>query len=160
MFLGEINESKIDVRLRVNFEGKAEIVAKKGNFHVHDRTEVSQEINKNQIVGIVRVISLFGFQSKVTERENIVFDLGNSIYLTLVKAKNIFYIEIEKMSNLKEIGADKNKLLKMLSGLKLNFIKNEEEFNEVCDRLSKHSDWFFDGSEPHIKKLESLLTVY
>ena len=37
---------------------------------------------------------------------------------------------------------------------------NKIEFNELCDRLSKHSDWSFDGSKKHFKKLAGMLSAY
>ncbi|KKR83069.1 MAG: hypothetical protein UU28_C0004G0005 [Parcubacteria group bacterium GW2011_GWD2_40_9] len=60
--------------------------------------------------------------------------------------------------NLK-IKEDKRKLLEILYNLKLKPI-NKIEFNELCDRLSKHSDWSFDGSKKHFKKLAGMLSAY
>lgn len=154
MFLGKINKSNFDIRVRINSDKKSEMVVKKGDFHTHDRVESSQEINKDQFIGIVKMLSLFGFKSKITERENFVFDFGDNIYLTMVKAGNIFYAEIEKMSN------EKEKLLKIFSNLNLNFIKGEKVFNDLCNRLSIDSDWLFDCSENHLKKLNNMLIVY
>ena len=160
MFLGKVNSSSIDIRVRIDSNGKSEVVAKKGDFHVHDRIEVSQEINKEQFVGIVKTFSIFGFHSKVTERENFVFDLNDDINLTLVKAGKIFYTEIEKMSEFKKIKENKRKLLEIFSNFNLKPIKNKNEFNELCNRLSKNSDWFFDSSKNHFKKLAGMLSVY
>lgn len=160
MFLGKINKSNFDIRVRINSDKKSEMVVKKGDFHTHDRVESSQEINKDQFIGIVKMLSLFGFKSKITERENFVFDFGNNIYLTMVKAGNIFYAEIEKMSNEKEKEKEKEKLLKIFSNLNLNFIKNEKVFNNLCNRLSIDSDWSFDCSKEHLKKLNNMLLAY
>lgn len=160
MFLGKINKSNFDIRVRINSDKKSEIVIKKGDFHTHDRVESSQEINKDQFIGIVKMLSLFGFKSKITERENFVFDFGDNIYLTMVKAGNIFYVEIEKMSNEKEKEKEKEKLLKIFSNLSLNFIKDEKVFNDLCNRLSTDSDWAFDCSENHLKKLNNMLITY
>lgn len=160
MFLGKINKSNFDIRVRISSNKKAEMVVKKGYFHTHDRTESSQEINKGQFIGIVKILSLFNFKSKITERENFVFDFGDNIYLTMVKAGNIFYAEIEKMSNEEEKREDKNKLLKIFSNLNLNFIKDEKEFNNLCSRLSNDSDWAFNCSKEHLKKLNNMLLVY
>lgn len=158
MFLGKINKSNFDIRVRINSDKKSEMVVKKGDFHTHDRVESSQEINKSQFIGIVKIFSLFDFKSKITERENFVFDFGDNIYLTMVKAGNIFYAEIEKMSNEKE--KEKEKLLKIFSNLKLNFIKDEKVFNDLCNRLSTDTDWSFDCSEEHLKKLNNMLITY
>lgn len=159
MFLGEINKSNFDIRVRINSDKKAEVVIKKGDFHTHDRLESSQEINKDQFIGIVKIFSLFSFKSKITERENFIFDFGDNICLTMVKAGDIFYVEIEKMSNEKEKEENKEKLLKIFSDLNLKPIK-EEEFNDLCNRLSNDSDWAFDFSEKHFKKLNDLLLDY
>lgn len=160
MFLGKINKSNFDIRVRINSDKKSEMVVKKGDFHTHDRVESSQEINKSQFIGIVKIFSLFDFKSKITERENFVFDFGDNIYLTMVKAGNIFYAEIEKMSNEKEKEKEKEKLLKIFSNLKLNFIKDEKVFNDLCNRLSTDTDWSFDCSEEHLKKLNNMLITY
>jgi len=160
MFLGKINESNFDIRVRISLNGKAEIVAKRGNFHTHDRTENSQEITKDQFVGVVKILSLFNFKSKVTERKNFEFDLGDDITLVLVKAGSIVYIEVEKMSNAENLKENKSELLSVIKSFGLKHIKDDKEFNELCDRLTKHSDWVFDGSEDHVAKLTSMLVFY
>lgn len=159
MFCGKINELNFDIRTRINSNGKSEIVVKKGDFHAHNRMESSQEINPSQFLGIIKIFSTFGFQSKVTERENFVFELNNNISLVLVKANDIFYVEIEKMSNKKDLKINKKQLIEKLSRLNLKPI-NEIQFNELCDRLTKNSDWAFDGSQTHFKKLKDVLINY
>ena len=160
MFLGKINKNSFDIRTRIDSDGKAEIVIKKGNFHTHDRTETSQNITKDQFLGFVKLLSVFGFKSKITERENFVFDLGNKINLILVKAGNIAYVEIEKISNMNNKDSNKDRLLRIISDLNLKLIKNSEEFNNLCDRLTKLSDWSFNDSGRHIKRLTSMLMMY
>ena len=156
MFLGKINKSNFDIRVRISSNGKAEIVVKKGDFHVHDRIENSQEITKNQFIGIVKILVLFGFKSKVTERENFEFDLDNNITLVLVKARSIAYVEIEKMSNIKNLEKNKSELSSIVKNFDLKIIKDDKEFNKLCNRLTKYSDWVFDGSDDHIVKLTSM----
>lgn len=160
MFLGKINKSNFDIRVRISSNGKAEIVVKKGDFHVHDRIENSQEITKNQFIGIVKILVLFGFKSKVTERENFEFDLDNNITLVLVKARSIAYVEIEKMSNIKNLEKNKSELSSIVKNFDLKIIKDDKEFNKLCNRLTKYSDWVFDGSDDHIAKLTSMLNLY
>ncbi len=160
MFLGEINRLGLDMRIRISSDGKAELVIKKGRFHAHDRTEFSQEISKNQFMGLVRILSLFKFKSKVTERENFVFDLGNGITLVLVKAGSIAYVEVEKMSHDGNRKKNKAELLHILTDRKLKRIKNGEGFRELCNRLTKYSDWEFDGSPRHMRKLSVALKSY
>jgi hypothetical protein len=160
MFLGKTNNLEFDIRVRINNKSKAELVIKRGAFHAHNRIEISQEINKDEFLGLVKIFSVFGFKSKITERENLIFDLGDNIELTLVKAGKIAYVEIEKMSNNKNVQENKEKLLKILSEMNLKLIKNKNEFNELCDRLSVKSDTQFNGSTKDYKKLEKLFSAY
>lgn len=160
MFLGIIGKSDFDIRVRIGSDGKGELVVKKGNYHAHDRVESSQDISKNQFIGIVKIFSLFDFQSKVTERENFIFDLGKGITITLVKAGNIAYVEIEKMSHEKNIDENKFHLMDISKDFGLKLIDNDQEFNELCDRLTKYSDWPFNNSKDDIEKLEAVLKNY
>jgi hypothetical protein len=50
--------------------------------------------------------------------------------------------------------------LKVLNDLQLKPIKNGDEFNELCDRLTKYSDWIFGGSINDIAKLKKMLASY
>lgn len=160
MFLGAINQANFDIRVRISSDGKTELVVKKGDYHAHNRVESSQKIKKDQFVGIVKIFSLFGFQSKVTERENFVFDLGNNTTMVLVKAGSIAYVEIEKMSHKKNIDENKAELLRIINSFNLKLIDNSDEFNELCDRLTRYCDWVFDGTTSHIEKLEAMLKSY
>lgn len=160
MFLGNINHVNFDIRVRISSDGNAELVVKRGDYHAHNRAESSQRITKDQFIGIVKIFSLFGFQSKVTERENFVFDLGNDIAMVLVKAGSIAYVEIEKMSDDKNADTVRDGLLKTLEELRLKPIGNGDEFNELCDRLTQYSDWVFSGSTKDIEKLKKILTSY
>lgn len=160
MFLGNVNQVNFDIRVRISSGGNAELVVKKGDYHTHNRVESSQEISKDQFIGIVKIFSLFGFQSKITERENFVFDLGNDITMTLVKAGSIAYVEVEKMSNNESTDYVRKRLLTILEDLQLKPIDSGREFNELCDRLTKHSDWIFSGSTSDIEKLKKMLVSY
>jgi len=160
MFLGKIGEAKYDIRIRIDSKNHAEFVVKKGDFHSHDRLEVSQKITKDQFIGMVKIFSLFGFQSKVTERENSIVEIENGIILSFVKAGSISYVEIEKMSNEENLEENKLKLLEIVEKYGLNLIKDETDFNELCGRLTKLSDWSFENSEEQLRKLTSLLESY
>ena len=162
MFLGEIGKSNFDIRVRIDSNGKAEIVLKKGDFHTHDRTESSEKIRKDQFIGIVKILLLLGFRSKVTERKNFVFDLGDEISLVLVRAtkKKLAYVEIEKMSNPKNVVENKKELTNLIRDLGLTLIKDASEFNSLCDKFAKDSDWVFDGSEDSIGRLNKMLVNY
>lgn len=160
MFLGAINQVNFDIRVRISSNGKTELVIKKGDYHTHNRIEFSQEIKQDQFIGFVKIFSLFGFQAKVAERENFAFDLGDNIAMVLVKAGPIAYVEIEKMSNEKNIDENRDKLLRIVNSFNLKLIDNGDEFNELCDRLTRYCDWVFDGTASHIEKLETLLKAY
>lgn len=160
MFLFEINQSIFDVRVRISSNNRAEVVLKRGDLHAHNRIESSQKITKSQFIGLVKIFSLFRSESKVTERENVVFDLNNNITITLVRAGSIAYVEIEKMSNAENLEKNKLELYKIIDSIQLKIIKNSKEFKDLCDRLTKYSDWIFDGSDNHIKKLNLLLDSY
>jgi len=160
MFLGGINQTNFDIRVRISSNGKTELVIKKGDYHAHNRIEFSQEIKKDQFIGIVKIFSLFGFQAKVTERENFTFDLGNNTTMVLVKAGSIAYVEIEKMSHKKNIDENRDELLRIINGFNLKLIDNDNEFNELCDRLTRCCDWIFDSTTSHAEKLETILKTY
>ncbi len=160
MFLGKINRSEFDIRIRISSNGEAELVAKEGGHHSHNRIEVSQKILKNQFMGIVKILTLFGFQSKVTERENFVFDFEKGIKISLVKAKSIAYVEAEKMSHVGDAGKNRKELLKVFDKLNLKIIRNASEFEELCDRLTIQSDWKFNGSPAQTKNLTKMLRSY
>ncbi len=160
MFLGEIQKSSFDIRARINRGGKAEIVTKKGDFHTHDRIEASQAITKDQFIGMIKLLSLFTFKSKVTERENFLFNLGNDVSLVLVRAGTIAYVEIEKMSNSETMESNKKELLDLIASYYLKLIKDGTAFNELCDRLTEFSDWPFNATPADFERLEKMLTDY
>jgi len=160
MFLGAINKTNFDIRVRISSNGESEVVVKKGNYHAHNRVECSQKIEKKQFIGMVKIVSLFGFKSKVSERENFVFDLGNNTSMVLVKAGPIAYVEIEKMSHKSNIRVNKINLLRIAESYGLKLIDNAGNFNELCDRLTRNCDWVFDGTSSHMEKLGMILKDY
>lgn len=159
MFHGEINDVPTDIRVRIKNTGQAEVVIKRGALHSADRTEVAQAIASDQFLGMVRVFSVLGLQSKVTERENFNFRLPGDITFTLTKTNDIIYAEIEKMSNPDNVEENKKELLAILDRFGLTLIANEEVFYNLCKRLDKY-DWFFHGTPDHHDELERLLKQY
>jgi hypothetical protein len=160
MFFGAIDKENFDIIVRISSNRETELVIKRGDYHAHNRVEYSQKIKKDQFIGIVKIFSLFGLQSKVTERENFVFDLGSNTTMVLVKAGSIAYFEIEKMSHEKNIEENKAELLHIINSFGLKLIDNDDEFNELCDRLTRYYDWVFDGTASHVAKLEAMLKPY
>jgi len=159
MYFGKIGQASLDVRVRIT-NGDSEVAIKKGVLHAHDRIEMSQSIDRSQFMGMTQLYSLFDFKSEVAERETHNFDMGRNIVFSLVKAGNIAYVEIEKMSRKQEVEKNKEQLQVILDDFKLKTIANEKEFNKLCDRLSKHSDWSFMGSKKDMAKLKKLLARY
>ena len=55
---------------------------------------------------------------------------------------------------------NKSELSSIVKNFDLKIIKDDKEFNKLCNRLTKYSDWVFDGSDDHIVKLTSMLNLY
>ena len=159
MYFGKIDKVSLDVRIRIT-NGESEIAIKKGALHAHDRIEMSQPIDKPQFMGMTQLYSLFDFKSEVAERETHNFDMSRNIVFSLVKAGDIVYSEIEKMSSKQEVEKNKKELQDILDNFRLKTIVTEKEFNNLCNRLSKHSDWPFTGSKRDMTKLKRLLAKY
>lgn len=160
MFLGKLKTGNVDIRIRINSNGKSELVIKKGEFHSHDRIEISEQISKNQIVGLARIFSLLDFDSKITERENFDFDLGDEINFTLVKSKDISYVEIDKICTPSETKMTSEKLSLKLKQLNILEVLSKEGFDNLCSRLSEKNDWKFNSTPSDFEKLEKLLLNY
>ena len=158
MYFGKIDKTSFDIRVRIT-NGKSEIAIKKGALHAHDRTEMVQPIEKNQFIGMTHLYCLLGFKSEVGERETYNFDMGRKITFSLVKAGDISYAEVEKMSNKVDTEKNKGQILKILTDLKLK-MTTKKEFDNLCNRLSKHVDGPFTESKLDIVKLKKLLTKY
>lgn len=156
MFFGEFNNNCFDIRVRIT-NNESEIVIKKGELHSKNRAEYSQKINKEQFVGMVKLISKFGFRSKVGERETFNFQFPNQIIVSLVKAGDLSYLEIEKMTNEDNIKKDKEILYNLAKDLKINIIEDKEKFNTFCKRLDKTVDWEFRDDDNCYKRLKKLL---
>jgi len=161
MFFGKVNGENIDIRIRIT-NGQTEIVIKKGNFHADDRIEISQSIEKNQFTGMVRLFSVLDFKTEIAEREIYDFNFKDGIVFSLIKAGDIYYIEIEKMSDKDSIEKIRKQLLDIMDKWRLKCIdtKNGEVLENLCNRLSNHCDWQFKGSENDFQKLQELLNKY
>lgn len=159
MFFGAINNKKLDIRVRVT-NGECEIVSKAGEFGSHNRTEVSQKIQPGQFVGMVKLLSQFGFQTKVGERETVNYSLPNNITASVVSAKHICYLELEKISTQADEHKDHNELKTLADTLEVMLISSEDEFEALCQRLNQVDDWPFQYSETDYHKLETTLQNY
>lgn len=156
MFFGNYSDDVIDIRVRVT-DGKSEIVIKKGDLHSSDRIEVSQEISNEQFVGMVKIMSQFRFDSKVGERETWNFEFPNAIVVSLVKAGELSYLEIEKMTDEANQHDDKKELLDIAKKMDVKLVENKEQFDNFCMRLLEIGDWRFNNTEDDYIKLEGTL---
>jgi len=160
MFFGSFGDKKIDVRVRVT-NGDCEVVLKKGtSFGGHDRTEVSQTINPNQFIGMVRVFTQLDFKMKVGERETLNYIFPDEVLVSLVFAGPYSYLEIEKMSSKDDLEENNEKLKKIANQLGVRLLKSEGEYQELCGRFTKEVDWFFEGTKENYAKLKELIDIY
>ncbi len=160
MFLGKVSDCNFDIRIRIDSNNKAELVVKKGDFHSHNREENSQSVKgKDQFMGLVKIFSLFGFSSKITERENFDFVISDGLKVTAVRAKNICYLEFEKMSSKESLEKNESQVILFMKSMGLSPI-DKRSFDDLCSRLGRDSDIVFSASTPDFLKLESLLKQY
>ena len=156
MFFGDYKDSCLDIRVRIT-NGESEIAIKKGNFYSCNRTEFSQKIPNEQFINMVKIMSRLGFDSKVGERKTFNFQFPDEIIISLAKAKNLSYLEIEKMTDKLNQNRDKEKLYGVAKDLDVKIIKNKEKFDNFCERLSGTIDWKFMNTEDCYSKLRNLL---
>jgi len=156
MFFGNSNNNIFDLRIRIT-NGEPEIVIKTGDWHSSDRKEYSQNISPEQFMGMVNIISQFGFDSKVGERKTYNFEFPDKIIVSLVRAGNLSYLEIEKMTDEINQKNDKKELRDIAKKLNVELIEDKERFDNFCARLLKTGDWKFNNSNDDCGKLKSLL---
>lgn len=159
MCFGNIGKKILDIRVRIT-NGECEVVVKSGPFGSHDRTEVAQKINVGDFLGMVKIFAQFGFDMKVGERENFNYVFPDDITASLVLAGPVSYIELEKMSSKIEAKRNIEKLRQYADQLGLQLLKSEEEFDELCNRLSEKTDWRFRDTKEDYAKLEKALNRY
>ena len=159
MFFGNCENNYFDIRVRIT-NGKSEIAIKKGCLHSYNRTEFSRKIPNGQFIDMVKIMSQFGFNSKVGERKSFNFRFPDNVIISLVKAGNLSYLEIEKMADKASQKKDKEKLEDLAKKLNVEIIRDKEKFGNFCERLSKTVDWKFAGTESDYDRLEILLVKY
>lgn len=159
MFFGTIGGKAFDIRVRTDDKGFSEIVCKKGDYHSHNRIEYSEMISKKQILGFAKIFFLLGLNTKVTERDNFVFDFPNEITVTITRAQKICYIEFEKMTHEASAETTRRELAAPMAKFNLSPL-NKTQFTDICRRLDEKVDWQFGGSPADFKKLSELLEKY
>ncbi len=156
MFYGLCDKNNIDVKVRIT-DGKSEVVIKKGDFHSHNRTEYSQAIANSEFLNMVRIFSQFGFGAKVFERLTYNIRLPGKIMLSLVKAGDYSYLEIEKMTDKKNQDADKIILENIAKDLGVAIIGDKRSYYDFFNMLTAEVDWSFSGTKKDFLKLEKIL---
>jgi adenylate cyclase class IV len=156
MFYGTCEKNSIDAKVRIT-DGKSEVVIKKGDFHSHNRTEYIQSIANSEFMNIVRIFSQFGFGAKVFERITSNIQFPGGVMLSLVKAGSYSYLEIEKMTDEKDQGADKIILENVARDLGVAIIEDKKSYYDFCNMLTEKVDWNFSGSEKDFLRLEKIL---
>ena len=109
---------------------------------------------------MVKLCHLFDFDAEIGERETYNFSFPNKIIISLVRAGDISYMEIEKMSSSKDTQKNFELLTKFARNFDVEIINTAKEFNTLCNKLSKNVDWKFYGKEKDYAKLEGLLKKY
>lgn len=142
IFLSENEEANTDLRLRVNNLADGEVVLKTGDFHSHDRTEISQAVQPKRLKGLARIFGTLRGSGKIIERETHEYYLPDDICFSLVKAGSICYAEIEKMTNEDDKKKDRQKLEQYFNDYNLEVI-NKEQFDDLCGRLTEKEDISF-----------------
>jgi len=163
IFLGTINNENVDIRIRIDSQKHAELILKIGDFHSHNRTEITQKIQPDQFMGLVNIFSKFGFSIKVMRRKTKRLFFKNEGYeVALVDADKFAYVEIEKVLDTSDealITEEKNNLEEIMVSAGMTSI-NKKQFDNLCDRLTKEVDWVFNGSSADYSKLESELSDF
>lgn len=161
MTFNKIDGNEIDIRVRIT-NGESEIVLKKGNFESHNRIEISQVLNKDQFMGMVKIISIIGSGLiKVGEQHTLNYDFGNDIIVSLITSGKVVYLEFEKISSDENIDQNTQEIMSHISKMGVQIIKNRKEFLELCEsRLRNGNDWIFENHEEDYLRLEQVFKRY
>lgn len=161
MFFINKKDNSLDIRVRVT-NGRCEVVLKHGAYHAGDRIEVSQPIRPDQFMGMVRIFSnMHVSDCKVGEREIFNYGFPGGIVVSLVKARSIAYLELEKLTNRARLKNDTETVRGLAERFGFTLFKSDREFLDLCRRLTlKSGDWNFRDTPEHYRKLSRLLNKY
>ena len=159
MFFGEVAGKGVDIRCRVT-NGVGEIVAKMGEYHAHDRREVSVSASAEQVVGFAKMFAAMGFSNaKVGTREMWKYEI-DGIEVALVRGMSgLAYIEFEKIVLPDRVDEERPSLESLAERLEVTLWKTGEEYYAFCKRLTDDEDWKFSGSEEDVVKFEKSMYV-
>lgn len=151
----EHKKDEIDVRCRVT-NGKAEVVAKIGRTSAANRVEVSVPVSIDDMLKFAQLFGAMPLFSKVGSRQTENFKKG-TITASIVTAipSKLSYIELERMTTRENEAVDLQVLQTLAKDLDLKLIKSHAEYLRLCDQLSKHDDWVFEGTMADIKKVKA-----
>ncbi len=160
MFFGKTANGEVDVRIRIT-NGQAEIAVKKGDWHAADRVEINQPISAQDFIGFVKLFLLLDFDDvRVGERESYNFSYDGDIIASLIKAKDVAYLEIEKITAKSELEVTLKVLHNIADDLGVPVLAGREEFLKLCSRLAENVDWTIKGEDDEFRRLEGLLKNY
>lgn len=155
MYFGKIEDNPVDIRVRIT-DGKSEVVIKSGAYVSNNRLEISQPIETRQFLGMVKLFSLFGFSTMISERETYNYLLPDNVIVSLVLADRIAYVEFELISSKENFNQNKEKLTSLVNQFDLQIMTTDEEFEQHCKRLDA-VDWTFKNQKEDYDKLRLLL---
>ncbi|MBU1906543.1 MAG: CYTH domain-containing protein [Candidatus Uhrbacteria bacterium] len=149
-----------DLRVRIT-NGDCEVVMKRGDHHAADRVETTQEIARDQFVGLARVFRQFEWDSaKVGERTTYNFDFGDEVLVSLVRGGDICYLEIEKMTEPKNLKKTETKLEAIATELGVDLIRTRSEYYKLCQRFTDETDWQLEDKDGSYQKLAEQLKTH
>ena len=142
-----------DVRCRVT-NGEAEIVAKIGPPHAHNRREIAIPLAVREMIGIAQLFGAMGFSSKIGSRIGNNFTKADVCVTIAQSNSDLAYIELEIISDAEHETRDLQRLRDLGEQLGVTLWKGRQEFDEFCKRLTERDDWEFGGTDKDIKRLK------
>lgn len=145
-------KTQADVRCRIT-NGDAEIVAKIGRTDVHNRQEISHAADMEDMISFAQMFGAMGFFTKVGSKKTKNYEKGKVVVSIVQSPSGLAYVELEKMSDKTHERADHEELKTLAHELRLTLWRTRKEFLAFCDRLTKHDDWMFTGTEKDATRL-------
>jgi hypothetical protein len=149
------NDKQFDIRVRITNK-ESEVVFKIGSLHSDDRTEMSQNISNDQIIGFSRMYSHLTDQNYIAERETFNFESNDHhTVISLVRSENLAYIEYEFQDEDTDEEAAKKVLMDTIERHGFTVL-DEAGFDDLNKKLDEE-DWRFSDSTEDVQKLQLLL---
>lgn len=157
MFFGKMDGQGVDIRCRVT-NGVGEVVTKIGDYHAHDRREVSVDVTREQVVGFAKMFSAMGFSNAKVGTRKIWKYVVDDIEVSLVRGvSGLGYVEFEKLVERENIEQARPLLEGLAERVGVVLWATGEEYYAFCQRLTDGEDWRFTGSEEDVVRLKSEL---